>query len=292
MWAVVADANRYFAGEEPWAKKKTDLKRMETILYVTAEVVRQVAILAAPVMPTAAGKLLDLLGQGRTMRARSRRWARRGAACPARPCPRRQGVFPRYVEPGLSDDAGGQGAVGQTEAEGGEEESRDARRSPLPPGFPAASPQDLEALLARAREAGVGMIVTISTRIRQLPELTPSPRRYPNVYCSVGTHPHNAHEELDIPVEEIVRLSAHPEGGGDRRGGPRLLLQALDARGAGGGLPPPHRGGAETGLPLEIHTRDADDDTRAILEEEHAKGPFPAILHCYTGGRGAGAARA
>src|SRR6185369_7625472 len=63
IWALVADANRYFAGEEPWAKKKTDPKRMETILYVTAEVVRQVAILAAPVTPHAAKRLLELLGQ-------------------------------------------------------------------------------------------------------------------------------------------------------------------------------------------------------------------------------------
>ncbi len=77
VWGVVADANRYFAGEEPWAKRKTDPKRMETILYVTAEVVRQVAILAAPVMPGAADKLLDGLGQPAT-RAHSRRWARAG----------------------------------------------------------------------------------------------------------------------------------------------------------------------------------------------------------------------
>ena len=63
VWGVVADANRYFAGEEPWAKRKTDFKRMETILYVTAEVVRQVAILAQPVTPAAAAKLLDGLGQ-------------------------------------------------------------------------------------------------------------------------------------------------------------------------------------------------------------------------------------
>ena len=82
VWAVVADANRYFAGEEPWAKRKTDFKRMETILYVTAEVVRQVAILAQPVMPAAAGKLLDLLGQA-PRRARSRRWARAGGCSPA-----------------------------------------------------------------------------------------------------------------------------------------------------------------------------------------------------------------
>ena len=63
VWAVVGDANRYFAGEEPWAKRKTDPARMGTILYVTAEAVRQVAILAAPVVPAAAGKLLDALGQ-------------------------------------------------------------------------------------------------------------------------------------------------------------------------------------------------------------------------------------
>ncbi len=65
VWAVVADANRYFAGEEPWAKKKTDSKRMETILYVTAEVVRQVAILAAPVTPHVRAKAARALGPGR-----------------------------------------------------------------------------------------------------------------------------------------------------------------------------------------------------------------------------------
>ncbi len=98
VWAVVADANRYFAGEEPWAKRKTDLARMNTILYVTAEVVRQVAILAAPVVPTAAGKLLDGLGQGadaRTFRALGE--AGRLRAGTAIPPP--AGVFPRYVEP-------------------------------------------------------------------------------------------------------------------------------------------------------------------------------------------------
>src|SRR3989337_3011378 len=62
IWALVADANRYFAGEEPWAHKKTNPERMETILYVTAEVTRQIAILVQPVMPESAGKLLDQLG--------------------------------------------------------------------------------------------------------------------------------------------------------------------------------------------------------------------------------------
>jgi methionyl-tRNA synthetase len=102
VWAVVADANRYFAGEEPWAKRKTEPERMGTILYVTAEVVRQVAILAAPVVPTAAGMLLDALGQGaeaRTFRA----LGESGLLRPGTPIPPPTGVFPRYVEPDAAE---------------------------------------------------------------------------------------------------------------------------------------------------------------------------------------------
>jgi methionyl-tRNA synthetase len=95
VWAVVADANRYFAGEEPWAKKKTDLKRMETILYVTAEVVRQIAILAAPVMPHSAEKLLDLLGQG-GQAPTFERLGEAGRLVPGTVLPEPAGVFPRY----------------------------------------------------------------------------------------------------------------------------------------------------------------------------------------------------
>jgi methionyl-tRNA synthetase len=97
VWAVVADANRYFAGEEPWAKRKTDFKRMETILYVTAEVVRQVAVLSAAAMPQAAGKLLDLLGQAadhRTFRA----LGTGGRLQSGTIIPAPTGVFPRHVE--------------------------------------------------------------------------------------------------------------------------------------------------------------------------------------------------
>ena len=102
VWAVVADANRYFAGEEPWAKRKSEPERMGTILYVTAEVVRQVAILAAPVVPTAAGMLLDALGQGaeaRTFRA----LGESGRLRPGTPIPPPTGVFPRYVEPDAAE---------------------------------------------------------------------------------------------------------------------------------------------------------------------------------------------
>ncbi len=102
IWAVVGEANRYFAAQEPWALKKTDPERMGTVLYVTAEIIRQVAILAQPVTPTAAEKLLDNL----TLGADERDFAHLGAAnrlAPGREIPKPQPAFPRYVEP---EDAG------------------------------------------------------------------------------------------------------------------------------------------------------------------------------------------
>jgi methionyl-tRNA synthetase len=97
VWSVISDANQYFAAEEPWAKKKTDPKRMETILYVTAECVRQFAILAQPAMPESCNKLLDLL----VTPADKRSFASlgpKGRLVPGTSIPEPQGVFPRYVE--------------------------------------------------------------------------------------------------------------------------------------------------------------------------------------------------
>ena len=96
VWAVVAEANRYFAGEAPWALAKTDPLRQRTVLYVTAEVVRQVAILAQPVMPDSCAKMLDSLGvaaDARDFAALSTR-IKAGTRLPAP-----VGIFPRYVEP-------------------------------------------------------------------------------------------------------------------------------------------------------------------------------------------------
>jgi methionyl-tRNA synthetase len=98
VWAVVAEANRYFAGEAPWALAKTDPDRQKTVLYVTAEVVRQIAILAQPVMPESSSKLLDSLGIPQDARS----FAALGGAtriAPGTTLPPPVGVFPRYVEP-------------------------------------------------------------------------------------------------------------------------------------------------------------------------------------------------
>jgi methionyl-tRNA synthetase len=98
VWAVVAEANRYFAGEAPWALAKIDPARQKTVLYVTAEVVRQIAILVQPVMPDSAGKLLDSLGIPNE--SKSRDFAALGARIkPGTALPPPIGVFPRYVEP-------------------------------------------------------------------------------------------------------------------------------------------------------------------------------------------------
>jgi methionyl-tRNA synthetase len=97
VWQVVSDANRYFAAQEPWALRKSDFARMQTVLYVTAEVLRQVAILAQPVMPESSGKLLDLLGVGADARTFAS-LGQGGRLKAGTPLPAPAGVFPRYVE--------------------------------------------------------------------------------------------------------------------------------------------------------------------------------------------------
>jgi methionyl-tRNA synthetase len=102
IFAVVAEANRYFAGEAPWALKKTDPARMETVLWVTAETVRRVGVLVQPYMPGSAGKLLDLLAVPENARS----FAHVGdahALVPGTVLPAPQGVFPRYVEQETAD---------------------------------------------------------------------------------------------------------------------------------------------------------------------------------------------
>ena len=97
IWQVVAEANRYFAAEEPWIKRRTDLARMSTILYVTAEVLRGVALLTQPVMPAAMARLLDLLGVGTEARSFAV-VGEAGRLQPGTPLPSPSAIFPRFIE--------------------------------------------------------------------------------------------------------------------------------------------------------------------------------------------------
>jgi TatD DNase family protein len=144
---------------------------------------------------------------------------------------------------------------------------------------------ELEAVVARAESAGIGRMVTISTRVRRHAEVLAIAERFPNIYCSVGTHPHNAHEELDIGAAELVKRTDHPkvvalgEAGLDHHYD--FSPHAAQEQGFRAHI----AAARETGLPLVIHSREADEDTARILTEETGKGAFPAILHCFTGGR-------
>lgn len=143
---------------------------------------------------------------------------------------------------------------------------------------------DLDGVIARMGAAGVSGCVTISTRVEQFAKLTVIAEAYDNVWCSIGTHPHNADEELHIQTEDLVRLAEHPrcvaigEAGLDYHydNAPRDAQETGFRR---------HIAAArKTGLPLVIHSRSADDDMIKILEEETGKGAFPFVLHCFSSG--------
>jgi TatD DNase family protein len=143
---------------------------------------------------------------------------------------------------------------------------------------------DLGGVIARAKAAGVGMLVSISTRIRRFEGLLRIAEAHDDVLCSVGTHPHYAHEELDIPVEEIVERARHPKVVAIGEAGLDYFYDNSPREAQARGFRSHIAAARATQLPLVIHTRDADADTAAILTEEMARGPFPAVLHCFTGG--------
>jgi TatD DNase family protein len=151
--------------------------------------------------------------------------------------------------------------------------------------FPDYDP-DREEVIARAEAAGVGRMVTISTRIRHLDRLLAIAEAHDHIYCSVGTHPHNAADELDITTEDIVELTSHPKVAAIGEVGLDYHYENSPRDAQATGFRRHIAAARETGLPLVIHARDADDDIAAILRDEMGKGAFPAILHCFSSGRG------
>ncbi len=143
---------------------------------------------------------------------------------------------------------------------------------------------DLDGVVSRARAAGVGRMVTISTRVRRLPDLLAIADRFGDVFCSVGTHPHHAHEELDITAADLIAKSAHPKVVAIGEAGLDYFYDKSPREAQEQGFRAHIAAARATGLPLVIHSREADDDMARILEEETGKGAFPAVLHCFTGG--------
>ncbi len=145
--------------------------------------------------------------------------------------------------------------------------------------------EERDAIIARAHEAGVKQMVTISTRVRKLDGLLAITEAYPSVFCSVGTHPNNAGEELDIQTEDLVRLAnAHEKIVAIGEAGLDYFYDTQTPADQKTGLIRHIAAARETGLPLVIHSRAADDDMIEILTMESGKGAFPFILHCFSSG--------
>src|ERR1700757_2411008 len=144
---------------------------------------------------------------------------------------------------------------------------------------------ELDAVIARARATGIARIVTISTRVKRHAEVLGIVERFDDVYCSVGTHPHYAQEELDVSVDELIARTRHPKVVAIGEAGLDYHYDSSPRAAQEQGLRNHISAARATGLPLVIHSRDADEDMARILEQETGKGAFPAVLHCFTGSR-------
>jgi TatD DNase family protein len=143
---------------------------------------------------------------------------------------------------------------------------------------------DLNGVLSRARAAGVDGVVTISTWVDKFAEIAAIAEAHENVWCSVGTHPHNADQELHIESADLVRLSAHPKCVAIGEAGLDYFYDNAPREAQATGLRRHIAAARTTGLPLVIHSRAADADMISVLEQEAEQGAFPFVLHCFTGG--------
>ncbi len=140
-------------------------------------------------------------------------------------------------------------------------------------------------IIARAHAAGVKQMITISTRVHKLGDLLAIAEKYPSVFCSVGTHPNNAGEELEIQTEDLVRLAnSHEKIVAIGEAGLDYFYDTQTPADQKTGLLRHIAAARQTGLPLVIHSRSADEDMAEILKAESGKGAFPFILHCFSSG--------
>jgi len=150
--------------------------------------------------------------------------------------------------------------------------------------FPDFS-SELDAVVARARAAGIGRIVTISTRVKKHAQVLAIAEKFPDVFCSVGTHPHSAQEEVDITAKGLIARAKHPKIVAIGEAGLDYHYDKSPRDTQAKSFHEHIAAARATKLPLVIHSRDCDADMARILQDETGKGAFPAVLHCFTGGR-------
>jgi TatD DNase family protein len=141
---------------------------------------------------------------------------------------------------------------------------------------------EIEEVLARAESAGVTRMVTIGTSVPQAAAVKALAERFPQVWATVGVHPHRAAEGAMPTVEELVALADHPRVIGIGESGLDYFYDKAPREVQQEGFRRHLRAARATGLPMCIHARDADEDVARILEEERAGGAFPFLLHCFS----------
>lgn len=149
--------------------------------------------------------------------------------------------------------------------------------------FPDFGPE-VEDVVARAHEAGVGLMLTISTKVSEFDRVRAVAERFPHVYCTVGIHPHEAASEPETDTATLVEMAKHPKVVGIGETGLDYFYEHSPREAQQRNFRAHVAAARETGLPLVVHTRDADDDTAGILAEEMGKGAFPGLLHCFSSG--------
>ncbi len=146
----------------------------------------------------------------------------------------------------------------------------------------AESDEEREEILSRARRAGIGTLVTIGTKISEFPKVRGIAEAHDDVWCTVGIHPHEAGTEADIDAGRLIDLARHPKVIGIGETGLDFYYDH-SPRDRQAQVFRTHIAAArESGLPLIVHTRDADDLTAEILWEEAGKGPLRGVIHCFT----------
>ena len=145
--------------------------------------------------------------------------------------------------------------------------------------------EDRTETIQRALDAGVGTMVTICTRLSRFEEIRAIARSHDRIWCSVGIHPHQVAEEERAETGRLVALAADPKVVGIGETGLDYFYDTSPRDDQITSFRAHIAAARETGLPLIVHTRDADDDMAEILTEEYAKGAYPGVLHCFASGR-------
>ena len=144
---------------------------------------------------------------------------------------------------------------------------------------------EIDAVVERARGAGVGTMLTIGTSLERFPGVLAMAERFPDVWCSVGVHPHEAKDEGQRAPDRLIELAAHPRVVGIGETGLDYFYEHSPREEQRQSFRAHIAASRATGLPLIVHTRDADEETARMLRETQAEGAFPGLIHCFSSSR-------